>query len=86
MSGPLAMGVFSMLELNKALKACSNISTPGPNYITWYYLKSILADNVCAAGILSGQLLYYSMALASSLQGVSLYHYSQARQTSLQYF
>ena len=44
---------FSMLELNKALKACSNISTPGPDYVTWHYLKSILADNVCVAGILS---------------------------------
>jgi len=44
---------FSLLELHEALKACSNISAPGPDHITWCYLKHILADDICAAGILS---------------------------------
>ena len=44
---------FSLLEMQKALKACSNISAPGPNHITWWYLKVILANNTCAASILS---------------------------------
>ena len=44
---------FSMLELNKALKACSNIFAPGSDHTTWCYLKSILANDICAASILS---------------------------------
>ena len=44
---------FSMLEISEALKACSNVSAPGPDHITWCYLKSILADDICASGILS---------------------------------
>jgi len=44
---------FSMLEMSEALKACSNVSAPGPDHITWHYLKSILADDICASGILS---------------------------------
>ena len=70
---------FSLLELHEALKACSNISAPGPDHITWRYLKYILADDVCAAGILSSQLLYHLATLAPALQGVGLCHYSQAR-------
>ena len=35
---------FSMLEMSETLKACSNVSAPGPDHITWRYLKSILAD------------------------------------------
>ena len=42
-----------MLEMSEALKACSNVSAPGPDHITWCYLKSILANNICASGILS---------------------------------
>ena len=42
---------FSILQLNKALGACSNISALGPDHVTWHYLKSILADNICVAGI-----------------------------------
>jgi len=44
---------FSLLEMQEALKACSNVSAPGPDHITWRYLKVILANNTCAAGILS---------------------------------
>jgi Endonuclease/Exonuclease/phosphatase family./Reverse transcriptase (RNA-dependent DNA polymerase). len=44
---------FSMLEMQEALKACSNVSAPGPDHITWRYLKFILADDTCAIGILS---------------------------------
>jgi len=44
---------FSVLEISEALKACSNVSAPGPDHITWHYLKSILADDICASGILS---------------------------------
>jgi len=39
--------------MSEALKACSNVSALGPDHITWRYLKSILADNICASGILS---------------------------------
>jgi len=42
-----------MLEMSEALKACSNVSASGPDHITWRYLKSILADGICASGILS---------------------------------
>ena len=44
---------FSILEMSEALKACSNVSALGPDYITWYYFKSILADDICASSILS---------------------------------
>ena len=44
---------FSLLEMQEALKACFNVSAPGPDYITWQYLKVILANNTCAVGILS---------------------------------
>jgi len=42
-----------MLEMQEALKAYSNVSTPGPDHITWWHLKLILANNICARGILS---------------------------------
>ena len=44
---------FSLLEIQEALKACFNVSAPGPDYITWQYLKVILANNTCAVDILS---------------------------------
>ena len=44
---------FSLLEMQEALKACSNVSAPGPDHITWWYLKVILANNTCAIGIFS---------------------------------
>ena len=44
---------FSILEMSKALKVCSNVSVPGPDHITWCYLKSILADDIYASSILS---------------------------------
>ena len=44
---------FSMLKMSEALKACSNVSALGPDHITWRYLKSILADDICVSGILS---------------------------------
>jgi len=44
---------FSMLEIQEALKACSNVSALGPDHITWRHLKLILASNTCAVGILS---------------------------------
>ena len=28
---------FSMLEMSEVLKACSNVSAPGPDHITWQY-------------------------------------------------
>ena len=45
--------LFSLLEMQKAFQACSNVSVLGPDYITWQYLKTILANNTCAIGILS---------------------------------
>ena len=44
---------FSMLEMQEAIKACFNVSAPGPDHITWWHLKLILASNTCAVGILS---------------------------------
>ena len=44
---------FSLLEMQEALKVCSYIFAPGPDHITWRYLKVILANNTCAVGILS---------------------------------
>ena len=44
---------FSLLEMQEALKACSNVSAPGPDHITWRYLKHISSNNTCAVGILS---------------------------------
>ena len=44
---------FSLLEMQEVLKACSNVSAPGSDHITWWYLKVILANNTCAVGILS---------------------------------
>jgi len=44
---------FSMLEMQEALKACSNVSAPGPDHITWWHLKLILANHTYAVGILS---------------------------------
>jgi len=44
---------FFILKLNKTLKACFNISALDSDYVTWCYFKSILANNICAAGILS---------------------------------
>ena len=44
---------FSILEMQEALKACSNVSAPGPDHITWRHLKLILANHSYAVGILS---------------------------------
>ena len=41
-----------MLEMQEALKACSNVSALGPDHITWYYLKYILSNDTCSSGIL----------------------------------
>ena len=38
--------------MQKALKACSNVSALGPNHITWRYLKHILSNNTYAVSIL----------------------------------
>ena len=38
--------------MQEALKACSNVSAPGPDHITLRHLKLILASNTCAVGIL----------------------------------
>ena len=44
--------LFSLLEMQEVLKACSNISAPSSDYITLWYLKLILSNNTCAVGIL----------------------------------
>ena len=41
-----------MLEMQEALKACSNVSALGPDHITWCYLKYILSNDTCSSGIL----------------------------------
>ena len=45
--------LFSLLEMQEALKFCSNVSAPGPDHITWWYLKHILSNNTCTISILS---------------------------------
>jgi len=42
-----------MLEMLEVPNAYSNISAPGPNHITWQYLKLILANNTHVTCILS---------------------------------
>ena len=44
---------FFLLEMQEALKAYSNVSVPGPDHITWRYLKYILSNNTYAVDILS---------------------------------
>jgi len=34
--------LFSLLEMQKALKACSNVSAPGPDHITWRYITDAI--------------------------------------------
>ena len=41
------------MEIQKVLKAYSNISASGSDYITWQYFKVILTNNTCAIDILS---------------------------------
>ena len=38
--------------MQETLEACYNISVLGPNYITWWYLKLILASNTYTVDIL----------------------------------
>jgi endonuclease/exonuclease/phosphatase family metal-dependent hydrolase len=39
---------FTMNKLEECLRTCSNTSAPGPDHLTWQYLKSIVIDNDCA--------------------------------------
>ena len=39
--------------MQEVLKAYSNVSAPGPDHITWRYLKHILSNNIYAVSILS---------------------------------
>ena len=43
---------FSLLEMQKKLKICSNISAPGSDHITWWYSKLIFTNKTYAVGIL----------------------------------
>jgi len=38
---------FSVLELMEALAACSSLSSPGPDHVTWVHLKKIVAEPQC---------------------------------------
>jgi len=38
---------FSALELMEALAACSSLSSPGPDHVTWVHLKKIVAEPQC---------------------------------------
>jgi len=38
---------FSALELQEALAACSSLSSPGPDHVTWVHLKKIVAEPQC---------------------------------------
>ena len=39
--------------MEEVLKTCSNVSAPGPDHITWQYLKHILSNNTYTIDILS---------------------------------
>jgi len=43
--------LFSLLEMQKVLKAYSNVFALGPDHITWWYLKYILFNNSCTVDI-----------------------------------
>jgi len=38
---------FSALELMEVLAACSSLSSPGPDHVTWVHLKKIIAEPQC---------------------------------------
>ena len=42
---------FTAQELWDTLKKCTNNSTPGPNYVSWRYLKGIITHSECMANI-----------------------------------
>jgi hypothetical protein len=44
---------FSAAELEDALEACSSISSPGPDHVTWAHLKVVLATPGCTGRILA---------------------------------
>ena len=44
---------FFKVELKNAINKCSSLSTPGPDYILWNYLKEILNDIKCCSNILN---------------------------------
>ena len=43
---------FSKEEFKIALKSCKNLSTPGPDKLSWNHLKIILTDDVCITNII----------------------------------
>jgi len=38
---------FSKQEFRDAIAKCSSLSSPGPDHISWRYLKSLLLNNLC---------------------------------------
>ena len=44
---------FSKEEFTRSIAKCSNSSTPGPDKLSWSYLKIIIKDNSCLEKIIS---------------------------------
>ena len=55
--------LFSMLEIQEVFRVYSNVFTPGSNYITWQYLKLILANNIYTIYHGTLELLYFIFIL-----------------------
>jgi len=45
--------LFSKDEFRQAINECNNLSTSGPDKLTWQYLKIILKQNVCLIKIIN---------------------------------
>ena len=45
--------LFSKEEFMKAITKCNNSSAPGPNKLSWSYLKCIINNKVCLGKIIS---------------------------------
>ena len=44
---------FSSAEIHKALNKCNNSSVPGPDHLSWRYLKRILYNEGCMTNIVN---------------------------------
>ena len=44
---------FSKKEFKQAISKCNNSSSPGPDKLTWYYLKAILKQDDCLVNVIN---------------------------------
>ena len=45
--------LFSKEEFRQAINKCNNLSAPGPDKLTWHYLKSILKQDIYLINIIN---------------------------------